>query len=122
MSCHLKNGLRSSTARGRLPETLSLGWLPAVRFIPAERVSGSLPRALAHTCNSQKFLDPKPSARHSALSSAYPLQGWLPAVRFIPCKGYAKDKTWIGHDRLASANPGVTRLTGPVKLSPSYYT
>jgi len=30
-------------ARGRPPETLSLGWLPAVRFIPKERVSGELP-------------------------------------------------------------------------------
>ncbi len=30
-------------ARGSSPETLSLGWLPAVRFIPAERVSGELP-------------------------------------------------------------------------------
>ena len=29
--------------RDRSPETLSLGWLPAVRFIPAERVSGELP-------------------------------------------------------------------------------
>jgi hypothetical protein len=30
-------------ARGSSPETLSLGWLPAVRFIPSERVSGELP-------------------------------------------------------------------------------
>ncbi len=30
-------------AHGRPPDTLSLGWLPAVRFIPAERVSGELP-------------------------------------------------------------------------------
>jgi hypothetical protein len=29
--------------RGSSPETLSLGWLPAVRFIPSERVSGELP-------------------------------------------------------------------------------
>jgi hypothetical protein len=32
-----------SRSRGRPPETLSLGWLPAVRFIPQERVSGGLP-------------------------------------------------------------------------------
>jgi hypothetical protein len=30
-------------ARGRSPKTLSLGWLPAVRFIPKERVLGDLP-------------------------------------------------------------------------------
>jgi hypothetical protein len=37
-------GIQGCTnARGRPPETLSLGWLPAVRFIPAERVSGGLP-------------------------------------------------------------------------------
>jgi len=32
--------------RGRPPDTLSLGWLPAVRFIPAERLSGGLPQAV----------------------------------------------------------------------------
>jgi len=32
---------------GRPPDTLSLGWLPAVRFIPAKRVSGGLPQAVA---------------------------------------------------------------------------
>jgi len=31
---------------GWTPETLSLGWLPAVRFIPAERVSGVQPEAV----------------------------------------------------------------------------
>jgi hypothetical protein len=30
-------------ARGRSPKTLSLGWLPAIRFIPAARVLGDLP-------------------------------------------------------------------------------
>jgi hypothetical protein len=33
-------------ARGRPPETLSWGWLPAVRFIPQERVSGDLPQTV----------------------------------------------------------------------------
>jgi hypothetical protein len=56
------------------------------------------------------------------LSAAYPLLGWLPAVRFIPCKGYAADKAWAGHECLESVNPCDTRLTGPVKLSPGYYT
>jgi len=32
-----------ATIEGGTPETLSLGWLPAVRFIPAERVSGVPP-------------------------------------------------------------------------------
>jgi hypothetical protein len=32
-----------ASARGSPPETLSMGWLPAVRFIPTERVSGELP-------------------------------------------------------------------------------
>jgi hypothetical protein len=36
-----------ASSRGSSPETLSLGWLPAVRFIPAERVSGELPPTVA---------------------------------------------------------------------------
>ena len=66
-------------------------------------------------------LDSKLFATDSVLSAAYPLQGWLPAVRFIPCKGYAADKTLARHERLESADPCVTRLTGPVKSSLSYY-
>jgi hypothetical protein len=107
MCCQLKNGLRSSRARGRLPETLSLGWLPAVRFIPAERVSGNLPRALAHTFNSQKFLDPKPSARHSALSSAYPLQGAIPAKGMPKTRPGLVTTAWHRRTRLLLALQGL---------------
>ena len=75
-----------------------------------ERVSGGLPRTLAHTRISQQFHQPKSFAGHSAWSAAYALLGWLPAVRFIPCKAYAADQAWVGHDRLESPNPRVTYL------------
>ncbi len=82
--------------------------------------SGELPRALAHSRNSQ-CPPAEILCQHSALSAAYPLLGWLPAVRFIPCKGYAADKAWAGHERLESASLCVTLRTAPVKSSLSFY-
>ncbi len=142
MSDHAKNRLRKSTVGGSSPETLSRikGTVTVIHSTnrvllctplnyghcplnsgtagshPKERVSGELPRALAHSRNSQ-CPPTKILCQHSALSAAYPLLGWLPAVRFIPCKGYAADKAWAGHERLESANLCVTRLTAPVRLS-----
>ncbi len=115
VSDHAKNGLRKSTVGGSSPDTLSEGIKRTAGSHPKERVSGELPRALAHSRNSQcppgEIL-----CQHSALSAAYPLLGWLPAVRFIPCKGYAADKAWTGHERLESVNHCDTRLTVPVRL------
>ncbi len=116
VSDHEKNRLRKATVGGSSPETLSAGIKRTAGSHPKERVSGELPRALAHSRNSQ-YLPGEILCQHSALSVAYPLLGWLPAARFIPCKGYATDKAWAGHERLESANPWDTRRTAPVKLS-----
>jgi len=36
--------------------------------------------------------------------------------------GLGRSQGLAGHERSESANPGVTRLTGPVRLSLSYYS
>jgi len=116
-----KNGLHESTASGWTPETLSAGIKRTAGSHPKERVSGGQP-AIRHILEQSNVHQPTPIATYSALSAAYAAPGWLPAVRFIPCAAYAADKAWPGRDCSESANPCVTRLTSPVRLSPSYYS
>ncbi len=53
VSDQAKNGPRKSTVGGSSPETLSAGIKRTAGSHPKERVSGELPRALAHSRNSQ---------------------------------------------------------------------
>ena len=112
---------RNSTVGGRSPETLSAGIKRTAGSHPKARVSGDLPAALAHTCNSQDFLDPKLSAKCSALSAAY--LRWAGSLRsaLFPAKVCRRQGLDI-RDRSESANLRITRLTVSVNLSVSDYT
>jgi hypothetical protein len=76
-----------------------------------ERVSGDLPRALAHTWNSQQFHQLQPFARHSASSACTRL---APAghqqVNTVRSEGFCKlDRSVIRGPALTQGDPAPTK-------------